>query len=275
MSRTLTAVAVALVALVLPASAQAVVAHGPEPVGDEVAFGIDLSDELCGDLTPTDAVDGSAAFDLTRVSVRHQRYHVALTARFAEPRAQRSVEFFLQTPQRRWLVDFDRVHGHRYFDFLPEPHWTLADEDVDGDGTADCQVWSGGIAWGTCRDAHAHASMAADHRAVTVVLPRRCLGNPRWVRAGAVSAGTLGRTAVVDFWDPSGPDVSEGPLGWNPNQHVYGERVLAGPQAAVGTPQSGSPSNRSRVASSSTDTRRSFVISRTGFPIGTTAATAY
>jgi hypothetical protein len=62
-----------------------------------------------------------------------------------------------------------------------------------------------------------------------VVIARHCLGNPRWLQAGATSHGGVGSTLFSDTWDPSGPDVRD--LDWDPTHHVYGPRVLAGPNA--------------------------------------------
>jgi hypothetical protein len=228
MSRKVVTAALALAVLAVPTSARADVVRGPEPMGDQVAWQLDPVDPVCGAPAAVDAPEGSDAFDLTGISVRHKRYQVALTARFAAPRAQRSVEFELQTPRGRWMVLFERSHGERYLSLSPEPTWQLEDWDIDGDGDVDCQGWTGTSSWVPC-DVRAHASLSADHRALGVLIPRRCLGNPHWVQAGATSRGWRGGTVLIDSWDPSGPDGRD--LDWDPNHHVYGPRVLAGPNA--------------------------------------------
>jgi hypothetical protein len=62
----------------------------------------------------------------------------------------------------------------------------------------------------------------------------RCVGDPRWVHAAAGSSGRLGDIAVRDSWNPSAPDTPDDVLAYDPNEHVYGPRVLAGPGADEG-----------------------------------------
>lgn len=253
MARKLFTAALALAVLALPATAHSEVVHGPEPVGDTVAWSYeDVADPFCGTPAAVESPPEAAESDLTGVSVRHKRFRISLTARFAapQPTSWRNVEFDLQTPSGRWTVDFTRK-GKRFVDLTPEPTWTLEEWDVDDDGTTDCQVWIGMVGWSPCSD-RPRVSISDDRRAMRVVIARHCLGNPHWIQAGATSHGSFGTTAVKDTWDPSGPDVRD--LDWDPYHHVYGPRVLAGPEADT-IPD---PEPESRVA------RRTTILSMNG-----------
>ena len=254
-SRSLVALATTLAALALPTIAHAEVVRGPEPVGDQIAWQADPDDPLCGVPTAVDSPEGSGAYDLTGISVRHKPYHVAVTARFAEPRARRFVELHLQAPRGRWMLMYFRSGRDSFVDLMPEPTWKLEYVDSDDDGTADCRMWMASVGGTPCD--RLDASLSTERDALHVVIPRRCLGDPRWVQAGGYSEGWVRNTTVVDFWDPSGPDTADDVLAYDPNEHVYGPRVLAGPQADVDD----DPIERGRVvqhAETHTETRSAY-----------------
>lgn len=273
MSRTLvTAALAAALPLALTVPAHADVLRGPEPVGDEIVWQVDAGDPVCGEPTPVPGPDAATGHDVTGLSVRHKPHLVSVTVRYAGAADARSVDLHLRTPGRRWFVDVTPGGDEPAAELMPEITYSQVPVDVDDDGTPDCQAWYGGIGYAPC-PTPLGARVSDDGRALTVLVPRRCLGEPRWVRAGGGSFGRVDDLAVVDHWDPTHPDDPADLPSYDPNVHLYGARVLAGPGARVA--QKGSPSNRSRVASSETGTRRSFVITRTGLPSGTTAATAY
>lgn len=258
MSRTL-AVALAIALLLVPTAAEAQRWTAADATGDTRSFQVDPNDICAANPTTSEAAGGQ---DITGMTVRHQPGTVVVRLRYAAPATttDRTFALHLGTPDDRFWVDvYQRREGARWrMDVSGEPSWKQGPFDSDGDGEADCTVWFG-VSWGVgCRG----YDVDVEDQLVTVGIPRRCLGRPRWVEAGAESWGRSGDVVTGDEWGTSVPSP-------DPRIMTYGERVWAG------AGPSGWPSNRSRVASSSTGTRRSFVISRTGFPIGTTAATAY
>ena len=263
MSRALAAAAAALAVLVLlPGPAHAEKWSGDDATGDARAWQATDPDDWCAEPVEV-ASDDTPGEDITSLTVRHQPRKVVLRLRFAGPATttDRSFTFDVRTARDTMSVDaYQRREGGRYtIDVFGETNWSEVPVDVDGDGVTDCTVWGGLSMGGPCRG----ATIDLEDQAVTVGVPRACLRFPRWVEVGAsVWAHTDGDVDINDEWGVDEPSA-------DPTVITYGERVR------VSHGHSGSPSNRSRRASSATDTRRSFVISRTGLPIGTTAATAY
>lgn len=241
----------------------------PDPAGDVEGWHYDPEPAPCG--TYTD-VDGSADAhdDITRLKVRHSRKDIVLTAglRDLDPTLEQSVTFSIGTPRRGWELDVDRYRGQsgkfRVMTFLSKQP---RDTEPDPDDLDEC----GGY-WFEYVDQGCRTPAVFDLRAnvVRVTLPRSCVKTPAWVRVGVTAFGftyseepddqSVG--GFSDFWGVR----EEGSTSWLP---PYGPAVAAPPGA-----QKGAPSNRSRVTNSSTGLRFNFVSSLTGFPIGTTAASA-
>jgi hypothetical protein len=245
-----------------------------DPAGDVTGWHYDPEPAPCGTVTD---VDGStdANDDITAVRVRHSWKDVRLTVRFQDldPALEQSVTIHLQTAlERGWFLDVDRYQPRpgkpfKVMTFVArEPRYPDPGEiEDDPDG---CGYW-GFIAGQSC--SLPAAEVDTDLDVVRVQVPRKCLRNPAWVQVGVqatgwVSSGDPADPSFGSFHDEWGtPDPAGSP--WLP--------PLGPPVDAPSGAQNGAPSNLSRVTNSSTGLRRSFVISETGLPSGTTAASAY
>lgn len=257
MRRTL--LAILTVALVgVPATAHGARWTGEDAAGDAQAFSWDVRD-WCPEPIESDATPGE---DIAALTVRHGPRRVVTRLDYAAasvvPERRRTFTLDVRTREGD-LEAYASWDGGRWR-VRVGPELELAPVDhPDAEPGAACQTWVGEGAFRRCR----HHDVRVGPRSVTVALPRACLGDPTWVAVGASSQATLpGGVVAGDVWGISGfPD--------DPNTEIYGARVRAP------APQKGSPSNRSRVTNSETSWRRSLVISRTGLPMGTTAATAW
>ena len=256
MSRRILAPLVALAVLALPAPAHADRWVGDDAVGDAVAWRFE-EDACSGAETTSDDAPGQ---DITALAVRHQPRRLVVKIRYAAPATATERWFWLhvRTPRHDLMVDISRYRGRWHVQVGRELEFEPGMYDSDGDGIDDCEVWYAVGSSSGCRGRE--LEIGAD--AVTLALPRACLRDPAWVEVGAESWSSRDDVVVSDEWGTSEPEL-------DPNVHVYGDRVSVSPG------QKASPSNRSRVTNSETSLRRSFVISRAGLPIGTTAATAY
>lgn len=264
MHRTLLGTLLAIALLALPVAALPVAAHGErwtgeDAVGDARASQWDVRDWCTDTDVSSEAAPGE---DITALGVRHGRRRVVLRLDYAAPSVvderRRTFSLHVRTPRHALVADVFRAGGQWRVRVGPEIELEPVDHPDAEPGEA-CQIWVGSGTARSCRQRE--VEIAA--RSVTVTLPRTCLGSPAWVEVGADSQAHLPDQVIVgDTWGTSEPSE-------NPNVITYGERV------AARAPQKGSPSNRSRVTNSATSWRRSLVISRTGLPIGTTAATAY
>ncbi|GAA5149254.1 hypothetical protein GCM10023340_24290 [Nocardioides marinquilinus] len=164
----------------------------PDPAGDATSYAWDPEPEPCGTYTATRHDVG----DLRRLSVRHGRDDVVLTtvmAGYDEVRYA-SVTFSIRTERRAWTLDVDRFRGRLeavlFHDDRPET------DEVDECGAA------GWVSFGLRCDRLSPSADRASGR-IRVVLPRSCLRDPRWVRAGVESfAGLGGGVQVLDAWEP-------------------------------------------------------------------------
>ena len=213
-------------------------------------------------------LDGSSDTndDVTRLTVRHSRTDLDHLVRFQDldETLEQSITFSIRTPRRDWALDIDR------FETKPGKFRIMADlsrrpKPPDPDELGECGSWGYITEAIQC----GRPEFDFDVDIVRMTLPRYCLASPRWVRVG-VGASSFSGTyepehlsfdAYDDHWGVAASDSS-----W----YLYGPKVHAAPGA-----QKAAPSNLSRVTNSSTGLRRSFVSTVTGFPIGTTAATAY
>jgi hypothetical protein len=208
--RRLLATALVVLTVVLAAPAHAGSWSAPDPAGDATSYAWDPEPEPCGTYTATRHDVG----DLRRLSVRHGRDDVVLTTVMAGLDQVRdpSVTFAIRTEQRDWLLGVDRYRGSFEADLLP-------DLDPDEDEVGECGAY-GWVAYGKPCERMTVDVDRADGR-VRVVLPRACLRNPRWVRAGvSSSAGLGGGVQVLDAWAPRG-SVADDDL----SATAYGPRV--------------------------------------------------
>lgn len=190
--------AVALVGVVLMTaaatpSATAATWSGRDPSRDVVRQTHSPDPAPCGTHTAT-PVPGNTAIDLTRFVVRHDASAVQLRVQVRELRRQASSLYFeVRTHAgRRYQLAVERNRRGRVTttsmgrlnDRIPEPD--------------QCGVSDEGWFVGPCRGLAA----AVDYRkdSMTVTVPGRCLGSPRWVRASASLHRWLVDRAVVDAW---------------------------------------------------------------------------
>lgn len=163
--RLLSAIAATTAAVTLvPGAAHADRQSHADATGDVVKLSI-------ADAQP---VPQNKAADLTRIAATHSGRRLELTAQVRELAADGyAVVWDVKTPALRWRVYFDK--GTAPAELVLE---------VAGAGESPCNL-SG------------KASDRTDRVRVTV--PRACLGNPRWIRFGAlVQQGVDGGTAVDD-----------------------------------------------------------------------------
>jgi hypothetical protein len=246
----------------LPLPAHAERWSSADPGGDVVGRSHDPDPQPCGTTTER-ALPRERAHDLTRLAVVHARDAVQVTAHLRDLRNRElRATFGLRTSNGRWALFVSRYQGGPWPHLRTSATLARAPKRLSGEG----ECGRAFVVLGSkCAGMTTTVSAAAD--LVSVLIPRACLHRPRWLR---VSVGVFGvsrahpEVTTVDHWGPPGPHG--GFLA------PYGPRVRAGHGTLV---QNGSPSKVSRVTNSSTSWRRSFVISRAGFPSGTTAATAY
>ncbi|MEI5675252.1 MULTISPECIES: hypothetical protein [unclassified Nocardioides] len=180
--------------------------------------------EPCG--TWTDRVDpADRTQDITRVSVRHSRSRVRVTVRFRDvaPRDARSTTVYLRTQRRDVEIEVSRFAGSSAtrVALMTLPDYDAIDVEPTEDNPCGTFVIAGPDA--SCRGLRGRIDHARDR--VVVVLSRRCLRDPRWVRAGVSSyafGGDENEVLRSDRWEPRGATPStriDGP---------YGPRVRVG-----------------------------------------------
>jgi hypothetical protein len=160
----------------------------------------------------------AASADLTGLSVRHKQHRVVVTLRYADSIAwvRNSLDVHLRTPS-----DAMKIHAHQVNPAAPfettlkdETTWEYESIDEDGDGTQDCQTWTGYTQVRRCAGLRTDAA----GRRITISVPRSCLGRPRWIRAGADVFGDEEGVRIADQWGTRRIDD-------DPRELVYGRRV--------------------------------------------------
>jgi hypothetical protein len=260
------ALAVPALLIVATGTAHAERWSAPDATGDVEGTHYDSDPTPCGTFT---AVDGSADTndDVTRLTVRHSRTDLEFLVGFRDldEALEQSISFVIDTPRRGWELDIER------FETKPGKFRIMADlsrrpKPPDPDELGECGTW--GYITEAIRCGRPEFDFDAD--TVQMTLPRYCLASPRWVRVGVSASSFEDGTYQPDHMSFDMYDDHWGVAENGEEWLVFGPRVHAAPGA-----QKGAPSNLSRVTKSSTGLRRSFVSTVTGFPIGTTAATAY
>ena len=151
--------------------------------------------------------------DITAFRAERSSTGLLLVASFHDllPDVQQSLEFDLRTSQRREVnVHVDREQGGPVRVTIGD-----APDPVEAAATADeCSAVVTLQEMDDCNGVTARMDARAD--TVTVRVPRHCLGNPRWVRAGVSSARHVSDTVISqDVWLPPHGNrrASFGPLG--------------------------------------------------------------
>ncbi len=198
--------------LVSPAPARADSWTAPDPAGDATVYTFDPDPEPCGTITETPSAEG----DIRRLRVRHTRDLVVLSLDVTGlvNRYRTSTTFEVVTPDREWTVDVTHHEGRTEVGYWRTPQ-------ITPDEVGECGSYGYVTGVRSCRGAVGTIDARAGR--VGVSLPRRCLGTPRWVRAGAsIYSGQAHGSS--DTWMPPGSDDGDF------TTPVVGRRVYAGPR---------------------------------------------
>ncbi|WP_148613171.1 hypothetical protein [Nocardioides rubriscoriae] len=196
--------------LVVPASAWADSWTGPDPAGDATVYSFDPQPEPCGTVTRTPSTEG----DVRRLRVRHTPDLVVVSVDVTGlvNRYRTSTMFDVVTPDREWTVDVSHYQGRTEVDYFRTPR-------IRQDQVGECGSYAYAVRPRTCRGAVGTIDVRGGR--ITVSVPRRCLGTPRWVRAGASVYCGRGHGSS-DGWRPAGADDGD------VTTAVVGRRVYAG-----------------------------------------------
>ncbi len=175
-----------------------------EPGGDAISTVYDFEAEPCPTSTTTPTTEG----DIRRLTVRHTSDAVVVRMRITGLlSAHRTFgDLTVRTARRDWSVTVTR------FGKATEVGLSRLGTPPPDDGS-ECGSYVEGADVRPCRDARGVIDVAA--RLIEASIPRRCLGSPRWVRAGGAVATWHARTDAIgyDQWAP--PGVADGD-GWVP-----------------------------------------------------------
>lgn len=254
MSRVLRAACAAVLSLVLlaPTVAHADRWTSPDEIGDVEGWTYDPEPKPCGTDIEVDGSDESNT-DITGLAVRHTRRTMIITTRFAglEPGLEQWVALYVRSDDGGWWLDVDRFQTRsgswRVTTFMAEEPRLPDPDDVEGCGIGIALMDVG------CRT---EPLVDFDRDLIRLVVPRRCMGNPRWVRVGAdayrfvepTDPDDESFTVFSDEWD-GGVELSY----WMP---PFGPRVRATTGALLGDPAVGDPA----VAPSTRGQRRHLVV---------------
>lgn len=238
------ATALALV-LLAPSAAQADGWGSSDPTGDVKGFNYSPDPQPCGTSTVLDA-SGETNEDISRLAAKHTRRAVVITLRFADllPDAEQSLTVNLRASTGGYELDFFREaprsgQWEMFADLSTEP--ILPDPD-DLPECGSITVISDGI---PCRVGR---EIRFGRNLIRLTVPRRCLGNPRWVRVAAEADHFVNQGQSDDIyydpWDNHGKQLSP----WLP---PFGPRVRATDGATVGggTPHPRASTSEHRVVS--------------------------
>ncbi|WP_137291909.1 hypothetical protein [Nocardioides dongxiaopingii] len=207
--------ALLVAALVALAPLSAVPAHADrwsdnEPVGDARTVTFDPEPEPCGTVTQRPSPDG----DIRRLAVRHTNTELVLRVDVTGLPRSRDLftELTVRTPRHDWLVSLDppaRGGGGVFVGRAPDLTAVEPDE---------CGFIAYGVVSSGCDGATSRVDRSVG--TVVVVLPRRCLGRPGWVRVGA-AVQDMAPDGSWDRWSLRGADNGD----WR--TPVLGPRVRA------------------------------------------------
>lgn len=143
-----------------------------------------------------------ASTDLVGLSVVHGRHDVVVRAHYRDlvGFARRSTSFTLATDGRDYEVD---VLDQRRRGVVAEL-WSAPSppEEVDECGTYSVVQMGGGCDVGS--------QVLLERDVISVTVPRDCIGDPRWVRAGVVDQRTIGGRFRGDVWGLEGTPAETG-----------------------------------------------------------------
>jgi hypothetical protein len=216
--------------ILTPTAARADHAGSTDPTGDVRGFTYEPEPAPCGTSTE---IDGAAETteDLTRVGVQHTRRRVVVTAHYADldPDVEQILDVSLRASTGGYDLELYReapVSGewHVYADLSTEP--VFPDPDEVPDDCGGITVISDGIPCRIGRDVR----FAKD--VVRLSVPRRCLGNPRWVRIGADAYHYVNHGVATDIyydtWDNHGKELSPWLPPFGPRVHATGGATFGG-----------------------------------------------
>lgn len=200
MIRRLTLATAVLPLALLPSVAHAATWSGAEPTGDATSTTYSPDPPPCGTFTET----VSKAGDITRLTVRHTRTTVQLTlvvAGLADLKdAQAS--FAVGTHRMDWELDVSKSRGKVEAWLMDVPEYPTDEELAQMEADGQCYFLVGSSGEGCSK---VHAAIDVDAGRITASIPRSCLDNPQWVRAGGSVSGTTkgaGGVYVTDEWAP-------------------------------------------------------------------------
>ena len=193
----------ALAALVIGVGAMPASADtwtGDDPAGDVSEYSYVPEPAPCGTFTEA-VVPTDGATDIVSLTARHRRDTVELTARFRDLTrvGSHSVSFEIQTDGRAWEVE---VRRHRSGGAVRVNRFAASEPPTSVD---ECGIYMELKIGRDCPGLT--AKMAARDDLVSVVVPRTCLGKPRWIRAGVRTVRFLESSGRDDVWDPEGSET--------------------------------------------------------------------
>ncbi|MEZ0578943.1 hypothetical protein [Nocardioides sp. MH1] len=224
MSRSLGRLGAASLAITLlaPSAAHADRWGSGDPTGDVQGTQFDPAPEPCGTETDFDASANSNQ-DITRLVVRHTRRSVVVTSRFRDldRTLEQSLWVYARSSTGNYWMSVHRTHGVRgrwqVRSFVaPEPD--LPDPEDGGCGF-------GLVVYDEPCRSRPTIDFASD--VVSLAVPRRCLGFPRWVRVGVSAYAWMDPEEPDDPASVSFHDEWDGGTELSPWLPPYGPRVRA------------------------------------------------
>ena len=212
MSRSILAALLALSILAVPSAAHAERWSGDDPAGDVVGYDYEAEDP-CDPAAQTAQPDNADA-DLERIGVSHRQHSVLLRAstRSRATADYRTIAFFVETPDRAYVVGLGQTHAAQAGRHAARPHRFTVLERIPGRiATMTCEdafgVEDSGSSSGTERavDRRFVAPRSeVDGDSVLIRVHRHCLGSPAWVRVGAYSTSQVDDSHLsLDTWLPA------------------------------------------------------------------------
>lgn len=213
----------AVLMLLVPAPAYAGTWSAPDRSKDVTSWVTDPEPAPCGSSTER-AEPADRTTDLTRVAVHHGEEMLRVSVRYRDLEALggQNTTIYVRTPEggREVSVFRSESWGEVQADLTRMPDYEQLAESAD-----ECGVFSYTTAGGGCPALSADLDSRRDR--LSVVVPRRCLGSPRWVRVGVTTYS----------WTEESPEDLHLDT-WTPRGATAGHRVDGpyGPRVAVGRP---------------------------------------
>ena len=171
---------------------------------DVVSYRHDPDPAPCGTTTVKHHRKDKAT-DITALAVRHPDARVVIVVRFRDLRRQSEqvTSIALRTDRKTYELDIDRGHEGRTVVFLSA--WRPPEH------VGECGAYTTDALGIPCDGMEGTISPTLDR--VTARVPRRCVGTPRWVRAGVNTSRTLSSGTRYDHWEAPGATLVDY-LGW-------------------------------------------------------------